>query len=150
MVTLISNSSAPLFTGEFRHAIDGKSRLTIPSAWRFEEEAEFFLTPSSTGTCLKVITRFEIDRIRSEAAALPGVQRAEVLRALGAATRQCRLDKAGRLVVPEDFTGPLNLSGEVTMIGAMENFEIWNSQTWALTKARTLAVASPHLAAFGL
>ncbi len=136
--------------GEFCHALDGKNRLTVPSAWRVEEEAEFFLMPSSSGECLKVMMRGEIERIRGLAAALPGPQRTQVLRALGAGIRQCKLDKAGRIVVPEEFCKSQSLAGDVTMVGAMETFEIWNTQIWEAARAKTVAVATPHLADFGL
>ena len=136
--------------GEFRHAIDGKSRLTIPSAWRYEEEAEFFLRPSSDGQCLKVMPLAEVERVRAQAAQLPGPVRLQLLRELGAGTRQCRLDKAGRLVVPEDFCGALKLEGEVVLAGAIESFENWNTGAWVEAKAKVEAVAVQHLASFGL
>ena len=140
----------PLFMGEFRHALDGKGRITIPADWRFEEEAEFFLIPASSGLCLKVMPRDEIERIRAAAAGLIGPQRLEVLRALGSGTRQARLDKAGRLVLPPEFCRLLNLSGEVTLAGAIETFEIWSSRAWDNAKSKNVAVATPHLAQFGL
>lgn len=141
---------APLFMGEFRHAIDGKGRITIPSDWRFEEEAEFFLIPSSGGACLKVMPRDEIERLRAQATGLAGPQRIEVLRALGSGTRQCKLDKAGRLVLPPEFCRLLHLTGEVTLAGAIETFEIWSSRAWDNAKSKNVALATPHLAQFGL
>jgi MraZ protein len=150
MLSTHTNSALPMFMGEFSHAIDGKSRLTVPSAWRFEEEAEFFMLPSSKGTCLKVMPRQEVERIRAAAAALPGPQRLEVLRAIGSGTRQARLDKAGRLVVPEEFCKSLNLGAEVTLAGAIETFEIWNRQVWDASKAKSAEVAQLHLEQLGL
>lgn len=150
MVAAISNPVPPLFTGEFRHSIDGKGRITVPSEWRFEEEGTFFLIPSSAGTCLKVMPREEVDRILAKAANLDGPQRLETLRAFGSATRQCKLDKAGRLVLPPDFSAMLNLAGDVVMAGAIETFEIWNTNAWDNAKSKTRAVATPQLAQFGL
>ena len=145
-----NSAAAPLFMGKFRHSLDGKSRLTIPSDWRFEEEADFFLISSSDGSCLKAMPLQEIERIRSAAAVLPGPQRLEVLRALGSGARKCSLDKAGRLVVPEEFCHELGLEGEVTLSGAIETFEIWNTKAWEAAHAKTTVVATPHLAEFGL
>ena len=150
MPSNLSHSAPPLFLGEFCHAIDGKGRITIPADWRFQPEAEFFVIPSSAGDCLKVMPREEIERIRSHATTLPGSQRLEVLRALGSGARQCILDKAGRLVLPPDFCEKLNLSGEVTLTGAIETFEIWNSKAWGNAKSKNIALATPHLAQFGL
>lgn len=144
------NSGAPLFMGEFRHAIDGKNRLTIPSEWRFEEEAELFLLPESTGACLKVMPRQEVERLRERASQLPGLQRAALNRVLGAGTRQVRLDKNGRLVLPPELCERLRLSGQVTLVGAIETFELWNTSAWEAAKITTTAVAGPHLQEFGL
>src|SRR3954470_4389863 len=126
MANNVQNSSAPVFMGEFCHAIDGKNRITIPSAWRFVEEAELFLIPSTTSRCLTVMTRPELDRIRAKAADLPGPQRIAVLRHIGSQGHQVPLDKAGRLSLPENFCSQLKLSGDVTLSGAIETFEIWN------------------------
>ncbi len=150
MATTTSNSSTPVFMGEFRHAIDGKSRITIPSAWRFAEEAEVFLRPSSDGKCLKIMPFSEVERIRVLASSLPGPQRLQVLRELGSGTRQCRLDKAGRLVLPEDFCKRLDLAGDVTLAGAIETFEIWNTRVWESEQSKHAVGAVPHLAEFGL
>ena len=145
-----ANSTAPLFTGEFHHAIDGKNRLTIPSDWRFEDEAELFLLPDSTGACLKVMPRQEIERLRMRVSQLPGAQRTALNRTLGAGTRQVRLDKNGRLVLPPELCEQLHLSGQVTLVGAIETFEIWNTRSWEAAKVTTQAVASPHMQEFGL
>ncbi len=150
MATTQQSSAAPIFMGEFCHAIDGKSRITIPSAWRHEDEAEFFLRPSSDGQCLKVMPLAEMERIRAAVAQLPGPQRMHVLRELGAGTRQARLDKAGRLVLPEDFCRSLQLAGDVTLAGALESFEVWNVQAWHAVRAKTESVAGAHLAEFGV
>ena len=150
MPSNFQNPLPPLFMGEFRHAIDGKGRITIPADWRFAEEAEFFLIPSSSSPCLKVMPRQEIERILAEAVGLPGPQRVEVMRTLGSGARQCKLDKAGRLVVPPEFCRHLNISGEVTLAGAIETFEIWNAKAWENAKSRSATVATSHLAQFGL
>lgn len=144
------SSAAPVFMGEFRHAIDGKNRLTIPSEWRFEDEAELFLLPESTGACLKVMPRQEVERIRAQASQLPGPQRAALNRVLGSGTRQVRLDKNGRLVLPPELCERLRLSGQVTLVGAIETFELWNTRAWEAAKITTSAVAGPHLQEFGL
>ena len=150
MAILTQNNAAPMFMGEFCHAIDGKNRITIPSAWRFVDEAELFLIPSTTSRCLTVMTRQELDRIRAKAAALPGPQRIAVLRHIGSQGHQVSLDKAGRLSLPENFCRELKLSGEVTLSGAIETFEIWNTAEWNAAHASTKAVADALLPEFGL
>jgi len=150
MATINENSAAPVFMGEFRHALDGKNRLTIPAAWRFAEEVELFLIPSSTSPCLTVRPRADIDRIRAQAATLPGAQRAAILRWIGSLGHQVTLDKNGRLSLPEGFCRELKLAGEVTLSGALDTFEIWNSTAWDAARANTKAAADVLLPDFGL
>ena len=150
MDTTNQNSPAPVFLGEFVHAIDGKNRLTIPSPWRFEEEVELFLFPSTSSSCLKVMPRPELDRIRADAAKLPGPQRAAFLRRLGSQGRQGTLDKNGRLSLPEEFCKQFKLSGEVTLSGALESFEVWNTDEWNTAHASTKAVGDALMPDFGL
>lgn len=150
MAITIQNNAAPVFMGEFCHAIDGKNRITIPSAWRFVEGAELFLIPSTTSRCLTVMTRPELDRIREKAANLPGPQRIAVLRHIGSQGHQVALDKAGRLSLPEIFCRQFQLSGDVTLSGAIETFEIWNTAEWTAAHAVTKAVADALLPEFGL
>ena len=150
MAETIQNNASPVFMGEFCHAIDGKNRITIPSAWRFADEVELFLIPSSTSKCLTVMPRAELDRIRAKAAALPGPQRTAILRHIGAQGFQVTLDKSGRLSLPEDFCQQLKLSGDVTLSGAIETFEIWNTAEWNAAHASIKAVADALLPDFGL
>ena len=150
MSASIQNNSAPVFMGEFCHAIDGKNRITIPSAWRFEEETQLFLIPSRSSACLTVMPRAELDRIRAKAQELPGPQRIAILRRIGSQGHQLTLDKAGRLSLPENFCRQFKLSGDVTLSGAIETFEIWNTEEWNAAHASTRAVADALLPDFGL
>lgn len=150
MAASIETPNPPLFVGEFEHAIDGKNRITIPSEWRFHEEAEFFLMPNSNQTFLKVMPRQEMNRIIAKADTLTGQQRRDFLDTIGAGSRRCVLDKAGRIVVPPDFAKDLRLSGNVMLVGAMQTFNIWNRATWGDHKSRTRTAAMPNLEEFGL
>ncbi len=150
MATNNQNSAVPVFMGEFRHTLDGKNRLTIPSAWRFEEEAELFLIPSSSSPCVTAMPRREIDRIRAKVADLPGPQRAQALRRIGSLGHQVWLDKSGRLSLPENVCRDFKLSGEVTLSGALDIFEIWNTDEWNAAHASTKAVADVILSDLGL
>jgi MraZ protein len=148
------NSQTPVFMGEFRHAIDGKNRITIPSQWRSddddEKEVELFLIPSSTANCLTVMPRAALDRVRAKADALPGAQRTAAYRRLGAQGRQVPLDKHGRLSLPEEFCRALKLTGDVTLSGVIDTFEIWNTAEWNAAQAGQKAMGNPVLADLGL
>lgn len=150
MAETIQNNAAPVFMGEFCHSIDGKNRITIPSAWRFDSEVELFLIPSASNKCLKVMPRAELDRVRAKAAVLPGPQKVAFLRHFGSQSRQVTLDKTGRLSLPEEFCRQFKLAGDVTLSGAIETFEIWNTAEWKAAQPGTEAVAGSVMAELGL
>jgi DNA-binding transcriptional regulator/RsmH inhibitor MraZ len=106
--------------------------------------------PSATSNCLTIIPRTVLDAIRAKAAALPGAQRTLALRRIGSESRQVAIDKHGRLSLPDEFCKQLKLSGEVTLVGVVETFEIWNSDEWKSAKAPQKAASDPILADLGL
>ena len=150
MDTHIPNSSAPVYMGEFVHAIDGKNRITIPSQWRGKDEAELFLIPSTSSKCLKVMPRLELDRVRAHASSLAGAQRTVFQRFLGSQSRQVALDKNGRLSLPEEFCQQYKLSGDVMLSGAVETFEIWNTGEWKTAHPATMAMGAALMTDAGL
>lgn len=152
MADTTQNSQTPVYMGEFCHAIDGKNRITIPSEWRpdDEEEIELFLIPSSSANCLTVMPRAALDRIRANADARPGAERTKAYRRLGSQGRQVTLDKHGRLSLPEEFCKQLKLSGNVTLSGVVDTFEIWNTAEWNAAQAGQKTDADPILADLGL
>jgi len=146
----IQNNAAPCFMGEFCHAIDGKNRITIPSDWRFEEEVELYLYPSTSHNCLRVMPRAELNRIRAKADSMNDADRLAVMRSIGSRSRQVTLDKNGRFSLPEEFCKQFHFSGKVTLSGAVDAFEIWNTTEWNTSGATRKAVSNPLLAGFGL
>src|ERR1044071_4527619 len=61
----------PVYTGLFRHTLDDKGRLTIPSDWRTAHAPEdtFLATPHPDGY-IAVLPPAEIDRLRERISAM--------------------------------------------------------------------------------
>jgi MraZ protein len=135
MVNLNQNAVAPAFTGEFRHKVEGKGRVTIPAKWRFEDEVEMFMILKTAKRCVAVLTREEVERIKAEIREeMPADERADVLDIFGRNLRQVTLDKGGRITIPEDFCTQLRISGEVMLSGSVERFNIWNVKDFEANK----------------
>ena len=126
MATTNQNSDAPAFTGEFRHRIEGKNRITIPSAWRFADAVELFMIRKTLAKCISVMTRSEVDRIKAKAENMPPEDRSHFLQLFGRSLRQVTLDKAGRVSIPDDLCKGLKIEGEVFLSGSVDTFNIWN------------------------
>ena len=57
------------YTGQFRHGLDDKNRLTIPSAWRYahEESDTFLATPHPDGY-IAVLPPAEVEKLQAKVA----------------------------------------------------------------------------------
>jgi MraZ protein len=122
--------SEPIFSGAFRHALDGKKRVTIPSRWRGGGD-EFFLQPHHKHRCLIAIPPVEFQEIREKALQrLPAEKQADFLRQFGSRSLHCTLDKQGRLLLSDDQCRAAGLQGEVVLVGLVGRFEVWNPEAW--------------------
>ena len=131
---MVLDSQAPHFyAGEFRHAVDEKNRITIPSRWRRSDGEDFIILPEAQGQFLVVMRPEEFARMSHEVENNPTVpprDRRVFLRHLHARSQHGASDKQGRLVLPEELCRQLELKGEVALVGGRGRFEIWNLQKW--------------------
>jgi MraZ protein len=125
--------SQTFFAGEFRHSIDEKNRITIPSRWRRGEAEELILLPEAQHQFLLVMSPEEFSRMSAQVeadASIPPRDRRVFLRQLHSRAQHGASDKQGRLVLPEEICRQVGLKGEVALVGGRGRFEIWNSQKW--------------------
>jgi MraZ protein len=127
------------FAGEFRHSLDEKNRLTIPSRWRSGKGAkgdkgeEFIIWPEQQHQYLVVMSTEEFARVSAQAEAEQSIsaqQRRIFSRQFHARADHALSDRHGRLVLPEDLCKAVGLKGEVALVGGRGRFEIWNLQKW--------------------
>jgi MraZ protein len=121
------------YAGEFRHAIDDKNRITIPSRWRRDDGEDFILLPEAQEEFLLIMSQEEFARVIADADSNPNVparERRVFLRHLHARAQHASSDKQGRLVLPDELCRLLELNGEVTLVGGRGRFEIWNTKKW--------------------
>ena len=126
-------SVQPNFTGNFRHAMDAKNRVTIPSRWRRGEVEEFFAIPNLKGGFLMVMPPAEFTRQAEKVEhdqSLKPEERAKFLRQFSSKAQHVTGDKQGRIVLPDEQCRLLNLRGEVVLVGNFFRFEIWDPRRW--------------------
>lgn len=135
-LTMTSNAEQSLvFSGEYRHALDPKKRITIPASWRRNEAGgdELFLMEGQAGSFLKAMPpeRFgQVAKVLSEQPDIPARDRAVFLRHFYSKAVRGVIDKAGRLVLPEAMVRKLGLEGDVVLVGAHDTFEVWSPTAW--------------------
>lgn len=120
---------APLrLCGRYTNAIDAKSRVVLPSAFRAAFAEGGFLTPWK-GQCLAAMGPAEFDRYRGHVVRRL-VDQGEgevdaVLRTLWSSTVELRLDVQGRLVLPEEVRSQVGITDEVRFVGHGSRVELW-------------------------
>src|ERR1700681_318340 len=126
-------SVQPSFTGNFRHAMDAKNRVTIPSRWRRGDADEFFAIPNLKGGFLMVMPTAEFTRLAQKVEhdqSLKPEDRRKFLRQFSSKAQHVTGDKQGRIVLPDEQCKVLNLRGEVVLVGNYLRFEIWDPERW--------------------
>jgi MraZ protein len=123
-----------IFAGEFRHGIDPKNRVTIPSAWRAAEGSEVFVRVHSSGSHIVAMPpeqfHKKVAKIEGRTDINAGRQQ-QLIRQLSSGSQICSVDKQGRMVLPPEFCTKAGLQGEVILVGAYGQFEIWNAARWS-------------------
>lgn len=120
-----------VFTGEFRHAVDEKGRIAIPSRFRAQLVGGVFVA-RWLDACLAIHTRSAWDAITAKVDGLPMTDPAARLlerRLFGGAT-ELALDGQGRLLLPENLRQFAALRDEAFVVGANKRVEIWAPDRW--------------------
>ena len=123
------------FVGHFRHSLDPKKRLTIPSEWREHVGAPlslYVLPGLHDEKCLLIYPAIEM------------VQRFEKFRKIGVADKKARVfartlayrsdlviwDSQGRIRIKDELLQYAELTSQVEFVGAWDRFELWNPEQW--------------------
>jgi MraZ protein len=133
----LAKNLTPIFSGEFRHALDSKNRVTIPSRWRTSDSDEFFMILDRSSAFARVMPPDQFRAVGERLSLNPEIapkDRAVFLRHFYSRSVQLVSDKQGRLTIPEDFTAKLGLAGDAVLVGSHETFELWNSKAWTETQ----------------
>jgi MraZ protein len=127
------DTQLPNLFGDFRHSLDEKNRLTIPSRWRRAEGEEWVVVPNAKQQFLMVMFPEAFARVTAEVDANPAIppdKRRTFLRQFHAQAQHGVADKQGRLVLSEQHCRDVGLKGEVALVGGRGRFEIWNAAKW--------------------
>jgi len=116
-----------VYLGTYNRSLDNKFRLQLPPKLLPNEEKEFVLSCGLDG-CLSVYPKEGFDKLvekMSQFDFLDDKKRAFVRLTSGSAM-PIGLDSHGRISIGKDIAERFSLSGSVTVIGALDHFEIWN------------------------
>jgi MraZ protein len=131
----ITGATQGVFMGTYTHSMDPKKRLTIPSEWRESVglPAGLYVLPDLEGQkCLHVYPAHEmIQRLQSiRNLSVADVKGRQFARLLGSQSQLAPWDSVGRIRVNDALLGYGNLTDQVTLVGAIDHFELWHPELW--------------------
>lgn len=120
-----------MFTGEYRHAVDDKGRLAVPSRFR-AQLAGNVVVARWMDTCLAIFPMAAWDELAAKVGSLPMTDpNARLLqRQLFAGAFETELDRQGRVLVPQGLRSFAGLEHEALVLGSRDHAEIWAPARW--------------------
>ena len=123
---------AQMFLGQFQHNLDDKGRLMIPARYRELLAAGAFIT-QGFDKCLMVMTDVYFKQVYDRINGMnPTDPTARLLRRLILSNAYpVEVDKVGRVLVPQNLRQFIGIeSGELTVAGQGDYFEVWTPAEW--------------------
>ena len=122
-------------TGIYQHSVDAKGRLFIPARLREELGEVFYVTLSMEEKCLWAFSSDNWQRFSERIFAMPIAQQVR-MRAFFSHAAKCELDAQGRILLSQSLRDARELKRSVTVVGAGERAEFWDSEAFALRDAQ--------------
>lgn len=121
-----------MLMGEYKHSIDAKGRVIIPTKLRDGLGDKFILTRGFDG-CLfgyplenwqdlseKMMTKLPLSKKNAR----------QVIRFFFSAASDVEFDKQGRIMIPAALREYADLSKNCRIIGVSDRLEIWDEEKW--------------------
>ena len=120
-----------MLSGEYRHNVDEKKRLIVPSKIRDEMGGKIVITRGLDG-CLFGYNEKNWEGIMNKLSTLPFTKAdaRNFTRFLTSGAITLEFDKQGRINIPQYLCDYASLSREVVIVGVINRIEIWSSDKW--------------------
>lgn len=120
-----------MFLGTYTPRLDDKGRLILPAKYR-EELAEGLVLTRGQERCIYVFSEKEFATVHQQMrqAPLTSRQARDYIRVFLSGASDETPDKQGRITIPPALRTYAGLEREVTVIGAGDRAEIWDTEAW--------------------
>lgn len=143
-----TNHAEPAYyNSRFRHGVDEKRRVQIPSKWRPRRaatELTLILWPrEGVGFCVRVLPPAQMAKLMQAIDEMPNSDPKKVVlkRIIGSDSAQAAVDKAGRICLPDEMARSAAIRNEAVLVGLLDRFEIWNPERYEKVQAADAALA---------
>lgn len=129
-----------MLVGSYNHKIDGKGRTVLPSKFRGELGSSVVAT-IGIDRCIALypVQRWEelLEKLKDLSSFKKKAR--DFRRVLLSMATEQEIDGAGRILVPQILRDYAGACTEVTLIGAEDHLEIWDTAKWEERRAEVLA-----------
>jgi MraZ protein len=128
-----------MLIGEFKHTIDDKNRVSLPSKFRKEVGKKVIVT-HGLDNCLFLYTLKEWETIAKQLGSL-GMGQADTRgfnRFMLASAAEVLVDSVGRILIPENLREAIGIKNKIVFAGLYNRIEIWEEDAWDKYKAQVV------------
>lgn len=120
-----------MLLGEYRHNVDTKGRVSVPSRFRADLGQSFVVT-KGLDNCLFVYSKEEWETFENKLKELPltNTDARTFMRFFFAGATECEVDKQGRINIPQVLREYAGIKKDVVIVGVATRAEIWDSNNW--------------------
>jgi len=126
-----------MLIGEYKHTLDPKKRLSVPSKWRKDLGKKLIVT-RGLDNCLFVYPQKEWQKITEKIGQLPLGQAdtRSFNRFFLSGAVEVEVDSVGRILVPDFLKDFAHLDTKVVLAGIHDRVEIWDEKQWTEYKTQ--------------
>ena len=120
-----------MLLGEYRHNVDAKGRVSVPSKFRGDLGQSFVVT-KGLDNCLFMYSKTEWETFEEKLKTLPLTNNdaRSFMRFFFAGATECEVDKQGRINIPQVLREYAGIKKDVVIVGVATRAEIWDSKNW--------------------
>jgi MraZ protein len=121
-----------MFLGEYQPNLTDGSRLALPKKLREQILGDEIVLSRGFEKCIFVYDKADwmLETQKQVDSPITDSKTRDLKRYMFASASDCKLDSQGRLVVPTNLLSYAELGKNITVIGAGDHIEIWNTEEW--------------------
>ena len=120
-----------MLLGEYRHNVDIKGRVSVPSKFR-DDLGQSFVVTKGLDNCLFMYSKAEWETFEEKLKQLPltNADARTFIRFFFAGATEVEVDKQGRINIPQVLRDYAGIKKDVVIAGVATRAEIWDSEAW--------------------
>lgn len=120
-----------IFKGKFEHSVDAKGRLFVPAKFREGLGDSFVVCRAFFQNCLWAFSDEEFNAIAEKMDfSLLDEEAQRVERVFYAGASDVEVDKAGRILLPQDLREFAGIGKDAVITGSRNRIEIWDKEAY--------------------